>query len=71
MSHLQSLVFDRSLFSPTQAKDWALSHNFKPIKPPHATQNFVHIRLRAPSGKMRYIPIEKGIRAIAIVQKMV
>ena len=51
---LQSIIFDKQLYSLREAKHWLLMHHYKPIKPVHSTTNFYRFRMSEPNPRNRY-----------------
>lgn len=68
---VQSLLFDRGVFTPGQARSWAHAHGFKygEMEIP-AAGKYIHLRQLPPRGRIkRIIPIGStlsGIRAIVL-----
>jgi hypothetical protein len=61
-SEVQSLLFQKNLYTPAQAKRWAVAHGFKPGKM-DVTGKYIHLT-QAPSSKFRRIrtvPFGRGI----------
>lgn len=68
---VQSLLFDRHMYTPRQATSWAHAHGFKygDVEIPEAGR-YIHLRQLPPRGRVkRIIPIGStlsGIRAIVL-----
>ena len=64
-SDVQSLLFDRDLFSATRAREWAKSHGFK-YGSIDTTERYHHLRQQEPDGRTcRTISFgESGIKAV-------
>lgn len=71
-SKIQSLIFDRSKFSGTQARDWARSHGFKVTKI-DVTANTIRIRQFPPSSANKQtfgtIRLKDGVQATVAVPR--
>lgn len=68
MSNLQSILFDKKIWSIPLSKQWLIKHHYHPIKPVHKTNNYFRYRLKYPykNNKYRTIHLGKntGIKAI-------
>jgi hypothetical protein len=47
-SNIQSIMFNKQIYSIPAVYDWLKYNDFKNIKPPHITKNFIRMRLRNP-----------------------
>lgn len=72
---VQSLIFDRKVFTSAKAKAWALRHRFKASKI-HATAQSYRIRQVSPlslrflkGSKIRTITLTKGVKAVIAVPR--
>jgi len=45
---IQTIIFDRRFWLPSEAKKWIRQHNYHPIKPMHATNRFYRFRINNP-----------------------
>lgn len=70
---IQSLVFSRSMFGPSEARAWAKDHDFTAAKV-DIQKNTVRIRQLAPSSfqkdSFRTIELRKGVKAVIGVPKV-
>ncbi len=70
---IQSLVFSRSMFGPSEARAWAKDHDFTAAKV-DVQKNTVRIRQLAPSSfqkdSFRTIELRKGVKAVIGVPKV-
>ena len=48
-STIQSVAFERELWTPSDAKEWLKNHNFIPIKKVHPNRRFLRYRLAKPA----------------------
>lgn len=66
MSKVQAILFPIDRYTAKEARDWLESHNYKPIKKAHITDNYRRYRIREPNPKhtSRTIVFGKGIRAV-------
>jgi hypothetical protein len=66
MSQVQAILFPLDKYSATEAIEWLNSHNYKPIKKGHITENYRRYRIREPNKKntSRTINFGKGIKAV-------
>jgi hypothetical protein len=66
MSKIQSVLFDIHYWTPKEAKYWLKMHGMEPIKRVHATNHFLHYRLREPSqfSRLRIKRVGKHIEFI-------
>ena len=65
-THIQSLLFPRSRFTPSKAKRWALAHGYRASKT-DITENYVRIRQQPPSrfSTFRTVPLgSSGVKAV-------
>lgn len=64
-SEVQSLLFDRDFFTPSEAKNWARKHGFRYGKV-HSTNRYHRLRQYSPLGEgpFRTIKFTEGIKAI-------
>ena len=49
MIEIQSIIFNKSIWTQPMARSWLKLHNFKNIKPVHVTKNFLRYRIRKPT----------------------
>ena len=65
-SEIQSMLFDKQIYSQSQAKAFLKKNGLKPIKKVHVTKNKLRYRIRPPGKfkKFRIKKIEKGIEAV-------
>ena len=63
---IQSIIFDKNIWSLTRAKHYLLYHNLHPIKEMHETDHYYRFRLEQPRTHARYITkqIAKGLKII-------
>ena len=54
MSEVHSIIFDKSWYNTTQARDWLKAHGFVPIKRVDETTNFYRYRIRDPKLFKRF-----------------
>lgn len=68
MSNIQSVIFNKHLFSIQKAQNWLKAHNLKLLKGKHVdtTLNFHRFRIRSPLQFRRFITkkIQPGIEII-------
>lgn len=53
-SDIQSVLFDRDLWTVIEARTWLRKHKFIPIKLPHQTKNKIRFRLQNPLNFRRF-----------------
>jgi hypothetical protein len=65
-SKIQSIIFEKLLYTPEEARKWLKKNEFKPIKHVDKTKNFLRYRIRSPKKGSRYRMIEftDGIKAV-------
>jgi|WetSurMetagenome_2_1015567.scaffolds.fasta_scaffold00833_9 hypothetical protein len=56
---IQSIIFDKHLWTIISAHRWLIKHHIYPIKSPHVTKNYIHFRIKKPIGK-NYVTINIG-----------
>ena len=66
MSKLQAVIFDRYIWSESEANKWLRKYNLKPIKEPRYTKNFIRYRIREPYSHEKYFTkvLNNGIELI-------
>lgn len=52
--NLQSVLFDKEIYTTGQAREWLEKHNIVPIKRVHTTENFYRYRIRNPKDFNRF-----------------
>lgn len=64
-SKVQTLLFERSLYTPKGARAWARRHNFQAPKV-DITAHYIRVRQEAPSKfrRMRTVNFGHGIKAV-------
>lgn len=69
-SNIQAILFPRSHYSLEAALEWALNHEYYPIKY-HITPHYIRLRLREPRrrDKHRIINLGNNIRAIVSIAR--
>ena len=71
-SEVQSLMFDRSVFSKPEAVQWATQHGFGAPKV-HLTPNLIRLRQVSPTrfkrSSFRTISMSEGVKAVVGVPK--
>jgi len=55
MTKVQSIIFDRTRWTPKAAMKWLRRHHDKPIKAMHSTKHFFRYRLHNPHEFHRFI----------------
>ena len=63
---VQSIIFDKTIWSPKSSANWLMEHKFHPIKKMRETKHFYRFRLQAPDKEKRYTTqhIGNGIKFI-------
>lgn len=63
---VQSITFDKNVWTILGAHQWMIKHRFYPIKSPDITRNRLRFRLENPSKFSRFITkvLPKGIELI-------
>lgn len=63
---MQSIIFNKKLWTLTESKRFLNRHHLEPIKPVHTTENFYRFGLQNPYPHKRYytIRITNGVEAI-------
>lgn len=70
MSEIQSIIFNKKIYNVNTAKNWIKKHNFKILKSPDITKNYIRIRQTEPKYKKYYIKaLNKNIMAVIGVKK--
>jgi len=66
VSEVQSVLFDKNLFSTKQAQEWLDSHNYHSIKGVHITANKLRYRQTEPGQYKRFRTenISRGIEFV-------
>lgn len=71
-TQVQSLIFDRDLFTAREARSWASAHEFK-APATDRTAHTLRLRQRNPGrfqrGTFRTITLRKGVKAVIGVPK--
>lgn len=66
-TRVQTLIFDRKLFTLTEARNWARTHDFK-SSGVDETEDSYRIRQRDPSrfksGSFKTVELTKGVKAV-------
>ena len=70
MSLIQSVLFDKGIYKPPEARQWLKRHNLKPIKRLHETEGYYRYRIAEPirSQKYRIINLSDHIKAVVMIQ---
>jgi hypothetical protein len=64
-SHIQSVLFDKTMYLGSEALNWLKKHKLKPIKKAHITDKYRRYRLQDPNKFKRFKTIKKkGISLI-------
>jgi hypothetical protein len=68
-NNIQSIIFERNLFTPTQAKKWIQDHGYKTLfygKIADITEDYIRYRQQSPKKYKTYRTkqISKGIKLI-------
>lgn len=60
---IQSIHFNKNVFTKSQSKKWIKLHEYKPIKKMHETENFYNYRLINPIHGKKFFNkyIENGL----------
>jgi len=64
---MQSVLFDKNVWTSRGAKSWLLHNKHKPIKSAHITDKYIRFRLKDPATQimpLRTISLAKSIKAI-------
>lgn len=48
MSEIQAVLFDTEYWTPSSARKWLKSHDIKPMKKVHTTENYHRYRIHDP-----------------------
>ena len=67
MSKVQSILFEKSKWTPADAREWLSIHKIKPLKKVHVTDRYYRYRVREPTGK-NYSIVHIGIGIHMIIQ---
>lgn len=51
---LQSVIFDKNIWTLTEARHWLMKHKLRPIKSVHITANYYRFRMNEPVPNARY-----------------
>jgi hypothetical protein len=51
---VQSILFDATVFSKTEARRWLSDHGYEPIKPVHETEHWLRYRISEPYQYNRF-----------------
>lgn len=54
MSSIQSILFDNKKWTSVKAMKWIKSHNYKPLKRVHKTENKFRYRINEPEQFKRF-----------------
>jgi hypothetical protein len=54
-STIQSVLFDKTIWSLDDAKKWLRQHRIVPIKKVHSTKYFYRFRIKEPNEFIRFI----------------
>jgi hypothetical protein len=54
VSEIQSVLFDRSMWTVKEAQAWLMKHHFYPIKEHHITAHEIRFRLQNPKKFVRF-----------------
>lgn len=65
---LQSILFDKHLFTLPDAHYWLYKHHIKPIKAVHITENYYRFRINKPVSRYRYYAIKPEDGVVMIHQ---
>lgn len=57
---LHSVLFDRSVYNPTTAKQWLRNHNLKEIRPYNLSNKYVRFRIKDPKGYTNFVTKKEG-----------
>lgn len=65
-SKVQSIIFEKSLYTTKNARRWLENNGFMPIKHVDISKNFYRYRVRQPryGAKYRMIEFTDGIKAV-------
>jgi hypothetical protein len=66
---VQSIIFDKELWTPRKATNWLMLHNFYPIKKVHETEHYYRFRIQEPRKYAEYMTktLPFGIKLILFV----
>ena len=67
MTHVQAILFDKTIYDEKKAAKWLKDHKIHPIKEVHVTENYYRYRLKVPDeDKYRYRTddLKNGIKYI-------
>lgn len=65
-STIQSILFQKSQYTPKQAREWLKKHKFVPLKQKDTTKNFHRYRLREPDPTKVYFT-KKTSKGLSLV----
>jgi hypothetical protein len=65
-TEIQSILFDRNIWSIPNAYSWLVEHSIKPLKKPHLTEKYIRYRIRLPTKYKRFIT-RKTYNGISLV----
>lgn len=54
MTEIQSILFHKHIWDIPDAYSWLINHDFKPIKAPHLTENYIRYRIKSPKKYKRF-----------------
>lgn len=57
-SLVQSILFNRNIWTKDMAEKWLKKYDFHPIKKAHVTKNYLRYRLHSPNKKGHYVTHE-------------
>ena len=65
---IQSVIFDKNMWSSKSSSVWLMQHNLHPIKRMHETNNYYRYRLMEPDNTKKYTTynIGNGIKLIIL-----
>jgi hypothetical protein len=66
---VQSIIFNKHIYTPKEAKLWLKHNEYTPIKHVDITKNYLRYRIREPKKGHRYrmINFTKFIKAVIII----
>jgi len=67
-TYVQSIIFDRKIYTLSNARGWLKLHGYEPIKQPHTTEHYHRYRIRKPDKNDNYITkdLRNGIKLIIL-----
>lgn len=65
-TEIQSVLFNRNVWSIPDAYSWLVEHDFKPMKKAHLTENNIRFRIRLPTKYKRFTTRKMG-KGISLV----